>query len=96
MEDKTLTEEQKKALNKVVKTYFIGGFLMTFKYCSLMISLSILVAAANVFYVKSESFPFFITMVNFIFIAHFMMKEASKRAQVFRESIKKIVDQEEK
>jgi hypothetical protein len=96
MENQRLTPEQSKEISKIVKKYLVKGLLSGVKYGLIMMALTLGVAAANVFYVKSESFPFIITLINMIFIMHFILEESKKRTELFRADLKRVIQPEEK
>ena len=81
-----------------MKGHMLASFFIFLKYITFIFIADFLTVAANVYYVTSESFVFPMTIVNLIFLMHFMLKETQAKRADFNKNLKKILypDQEVK
>lgn len=94
----TLTIEQKNAIKKIVKMHMLVSFLIMIRYTALILLSTFVTVALNVFYVKSQSFVFPMTIVNMLFLMHFMLQETAAQREKLNAAVKKVLhpDQEVK
>lgn len=91
MTESQLTPEQKKAIMKAMKSHMIANLLIFFKFLFFILMAAFVTAMVNFYYVKSESFGFMATLVNVIFLMHFMIQDMVAKRAVYDSAIKKIL-----
>lgn len=94
MEYKTLSDDQKKRLNKLLKAHMIRGMFVFFKYMAFIFVADLATVSLNVFYVRSEHFVFPITIINMIFLMHFMLQETARNRDAFDKEVRKIITED--
>jgi len=87
-----LTEEQRKQVMNVLKWNVIKGLFLGIKYGFFFAVAALATISLNIYYVKSEDFPFPMMLVNSIFLLHFMLNEMKARNAELKAKISKIID----
>jgi hypothetical protein len=92
MEQKELTEDQKKKLNLLFKSTMKNGAITGAKFGLFLFLTNAIVIAIDVLYVRSQVFALIGGAMNAIFIFRAMGKETKKEHDRVRSEAKKILE----
>jgi hypothetical protein len=92
MENKEITEEQKKKFKKLQIKFALRMALQGVKYGSLLFAATSIVCAIDVFYVQNQTFAFIGSMISTIFIFRSFRLSLAREHDRVREEVKKILE----
>lgn len=89
---KELTEEQKKSLKKLQRSFALRMVFKGFKFAGLLFLSSLVISAVDVFYVHNKEFTILSTITTFILIFGSFHNSIVSEHDRIREEIKKILE----
>lgn len=96
MIDGSLTPEERKAIGKIFRKYLMKNGLTGVKYGLFFFLALVVTVVLDVYYVQSQDFLVFTSIINGIFLIHFLLKEIIPRNLAMQQEIRDVLDPKEK
>jgi glucose uptake protein GlcU len=92
----SLTPEERKALGRIFRKYLLKNGLTGVKYGFFFFFTLLATALLDVYYVQSQDFLVLVSIINGIFLIHFLLKELIPRNLAMQQEIREIIQPKEK